>query len=61
MKDNHFTVFAVDGDFRNFEELETNYMRYDNLSWEETITLCLLSFRQGYQVVVIPADGSEAE
>ena len=61
MKDDVFTVFAVDGDFRSFEELETNYMRYDKLSWEEAITLCLLSFRQGYQVIVIPAGETEAE
>ena len=47
-----FIVIAVDGDFRNFMEAETEYLKYEGLSWDEVKALCYLSFRQGYQCVV---------
>ena len=47
-----FTVIAVDGDAAGILEPFTDSLRYDGLSWSESVELCRLSFMQGFQCVI---------
>lgn len=57
MNDEDYVVIAVDGDFREFMEADTDFLKFEGLSWEEVISISKLSFRQGYQVVIWPTNG----
>lgn len=47
-----FTVIAIDGALLDAVDPGTDSLRFDNLTWDEAVTLARLSFFQGYQVVV---------
>lgn len=48
-----YTVFVIEGDFRHFMDSDCGYLKYEGLSWDEAVALCRISFRQGYQCVLI--------
>ena len=52
MMDGLFTVIAVNGNAADILEPFTDYLRYDGLSWSESVELCRLSFMQGFQCVI---------
>lgn len=47
-----FTLIAVDGEAADLGDFSTPSLRYDNLSWEDSVTLARLSFAQGFEVVL---------
>lgn len=47
-----FTVIAVNGLFLDAIDPGTDSLRFDNLRWEEAVTLAHLSFEQGFEIVV---------
>ena len=47
-----FTVTAINGCFLDAADPGTDSLRFDNLTWEEAVTLARLSFDQGYQIVI---------
>ena len=51
-----YTVFAIEGDFRHFMDSDCGYLKYEGLSWDEAVGLCRISFRQGYQCVILCAN-----
>lgn len=57
-----YTVIAVDGEAADIGDFSTPSLRYDNLSWEDSVTLARLSFSQGFEVVLwkIDDEGSKA-
>lgn len=57
-----YTVIAVDGEAADLGDFSTPSLRYDNLSWEDSVTLAKLSFSQGFEVVLwkIDDEGSKA-
>lgn len=51
-----FTVIVVDGEAADLMDAATNSIRYDGLSWSDSIELCRLSFTQGFEVVIWKLD-----
>ena len=48
-----YTVRAIDGDFRDFvDDVTIETLKYDNLTWPEAVSLCRLSFAQGFQCII---------
>lgn len=47
-----FTVIAIAGAFLDAADAGTDSLRFDGLTWEETVTLVRLSFEQGYEIVL---------
>ncbi len=47
-----FTVIPVEGNACELTDSFTQSLRYDNLTWSESVELARLSFRQGFQVVI---------
>jgi len=47
-----FTVIVVDGSVVDICEVETNAVRYDGLTWDESVELARLSFKQGFEIVL---------
>lgn len=47
-----FTVIAIAGAFLDAAAAGTDSLRFDNLTWEEAVTLARLSFEQGFEIVV---------
>ena len=55
-----FSLVVIDGDITDFLNIETQYLRYENIEWEEVTTLCASAFKQGFQCAVIKqSDESE--
>lgn len=52
-----YTVIAVDGEAADLGDFSTPSLRYDNLSWEDSVTLAKLSFAQGFEVILWKIDG----
>ena len=52
MMDGLFTVIADNGNAADILEPFTDSLRYDCLSWSESVELCRLSFMQGFQCVI---------
>ena len=50
--DGLYTVLVVDGEAADLCDIDTNVLRYDRLTWEESVELVRLSFVQGYQAVI---------
>ena len=62
MMDGKFTVIAVNGEVVDLAEPLTDSLRFDNLSWSESVELCRLSFMQGYQCVIwMMEDGDDEQ
>ena len=59
MDQERFTVFVVDGEAADIGDFDTPSIRYDDLSWEESVQLARLSFNQGFEIVVWKIDGNE--
>lgn len=57
--DDRFTVIVVDGEAIDMGDFGTSSIRYDNLSWEESVQLARLSFNQGFEIVLWKVDGKE--
>ena len=55
--DDRFTVIVVDGEAVDLGNFDTPSVRYDNLSWNESVELARLSFKQGFEIVVWKVDG----
>lgn len=53
-----FTV-VVDGEAADLGNFDTNSIRYDNLTWDESVQLARLSFTQGFEIVLWKVDGKE--
>lgn len=51
-EDQLFTVIAINGVFLDAADPGTDSLRFDNLTWEEAVTLARLSFEQGFEIVV---------
>lgn len=51
-----FTVIPVDGGPEDIDNLCTPSIRYDGLTWSESVELARLSFSQGYTVVIWKED-----
>lgn len=47
-----FTVIAIAGEFIDASSLGTDSLRFDDLTWEDAVTLARLSFDQGYEIVI---------
>lgn len=52
--DGFFTVIVVDGDFAEATDYlsGTSSIRYDGLSWADSVELARLSFMQGFEIVI---------
>ena len=59
MDQERFTVSVVDGEAADIGDFDTPSIRYDDLSWEESVQLARLSFNQGFEIVVWKIDGNE--
>lgn len=59
MDQERFTVIVVDGETADIGDFDTPSIRYDDLSWEESVQLARLSFNQGFEIVVWKIDGNE--
>lgn len=57
--DDRFTVIVVDGEVADLWNFDTNSIRYDNLTWDESVQLARLSFTQGFEIVIWKVDGKE--
>lgn len=57
MDNDSFEVMPINGSVTDFMDIETQYLRYSNLVWEDAVTLCKLSFDQGFQVVIWRSQG----
>ena len=53
-----FTVIAIAGAFLDAADAGTDSLRFDGLTWEESVELARLSFCMGYQVVIWRAEES---
>lgn len=51
-----FTVIPIDGGPEDIDDIITPSIRYDGLSWAESVELARLSFLQGYTVVIWKED-----
>lgn len=51
-EDHFFTVTAVNGSFLDAADLDTDSLRFDNLTWEEAVQLDSLCFDQGFELVI---------
>lgn len=47
-----FTVIPVDGGPEDIDNICTPSIRYDGLTWAESVELARLSFLQGYTIVI---------
>lgn len=55
-----FTLIALDGDWRRFEEdVGMPSLRFEGLTWEEAVELATLSLRHGLQIVMMRERGAE--
>lgn len=54
-----FTVIPVDGDATNLSDHDTLCLLYKNLSWQEAVELCRLSFAQGYECIIWKCEYTE--
>lgn len=50
--DDRFDLLVLDGDVSDVNDPTTSALRYNNLSWEQSVQLAGLSFREGYVVVI---------
>lgn len=57
--DDRFTVIVVDGEAADLGNFDTDSIRYDNLTWDESVQLARLSFTQGFEIVLWKVDGKE--
>lgn len=59
--DGLFTVIVVDGDYFNAFEIcsQTDSVRFDGLTWEDSMELARLSFMQGFEIVIWRQDEGE--
>lgn len=56
MGQEHFTVIVVDGEACEIGDYDTQSVRYDGLTWDESVQLAQLSFGQGFEVIVWKID-----
>lgn len=56
-----YTVIVVDGEVSDMNDPFTNTVRYDGLTWEESVELARLSFAQGFEIVVWKMDTDTKE
>lgn len=57
--DGRFTVIVVDGHAADFSDVYTDSVRYDGLSWPDSVELARLSFTQGFEVIVWKQDDDD--
>lgn len=57
--DDRFTVIVVDGEAADLGNFDTPSVRYDDLTWEQSVELAKLSFTQGFEIVLWKVDGKE--
>ncbi len=55
-----FVVVPVDGEVADLTDVYTQSLRYDDLTWEESVTLARLSFQQGFSIIIWQ-ENSQAE
>jgi hypothetical protein len=51
-----YVVICVDGEAADLGDLSTPSLRYENLTWEDSVTLAKLSFTQGFEVILWKVD-----
>ena len=57
-----FSLVVIDGDLTDFLNVETPYIRYNALDWQEVTALCASAFKQGFQCAIVKqGDGGEGE
>ena len=56
-EEKRFVVIAVDGEPGDLSDPCTSSLRFDNLTWIESVELARLSFTQGFAVIVWQVDG----
>lgn len=56
MDKERFTIIVVDGEAADIGDFSTDSIRYDNLTWEESVQLARLSFKQGFEIVIWKLD-----
>lgn len=56
--DDRFTVIVVDGESAELGNFDTLSVRYDDLTWEQSVELAKLSFTQGFEIVLWKIDGN---
>lgn len=54
-----YTVVCVDGDAADLGDFSTPSLRYDNLTWDDSVTLAKLSFTQGFEVIIWKVDDGQ--
>lgn len=47
-----FTVIVIDGEATDLCDIDTPSIRYDGLTWDESVQLARLSFVQGFEIVI---------
>ena len=60
-KEKRFVVIPVDGEPGSLADPCTQSLRYNGLTWEESVELARLSFLQGYAVIVWQVEGGSEE
>ena len=56
-----YTVLAIDGSLTEWvEDITTPSLKYFDLSWDEAVELCRLSFRNGFRCVIWQQDDGVA-
>ena len=56
-----YVLTVIDGDIYDFQDPCIPFLRYRDLTWEDAVTICRLSFVQGFECVLWRVDNGEAE
>ena len=57
-----YDVLAIDGELKDlFDDYALSSLRYNDLSWDEVIVLCRLSFARGFVCVIWQASNDREE
>lgn len=59
--DGFFSVIVIDGDFADASDYlsGTSSIRYNGLSWADSVELARMSFTQGFEIVIWKQDESD--
>lgn len=56
MDEKKYEVVPMDGHFTEFDSLDVPYLHYSDMSFDDAMTLCRLSFDQGFECVLWRAE-----
>lgn len=59
--DERFVLIVIDGHFSDFFDPSTDSVKFEGLTWEESVQLAKISFRNGHEVVIWEQERVEDE